>query len=100
MSDDNVRPIHPRVRSELGTLPEYQPPPPPSPEEWAAEQRRIDQQARNRLARDLMVARTFLTVAEAFALADQFADEALRRDPHPPYEDLGPLIGVRPGGSY
>ena len=63
-------------------------------------QRRIEKQARVRLARDLLVEGRAATVADAFRIADEFGEEALRRVPHVPYDegaivvgDLGPFGG-------
>lgn len=59
-----------------------------------AMQDRIEKSERIRLARDLLVAGRVSTVAEAFELADTFADEALRRLPHDPYNPSGIGIGI------
>lgn len=55
---------------------------------------RLEQAERIRLARELLVAGRAITVEAAFKLADDFADEALRRLPHafdPELITLGPL---------
>lgn len=57
-------------------------PPPPTEEEHKAKQRELDQLATVRLARDLVVAHPTLDVARAFAIADEFAAETVRRIPH------------------
>lgn len=66
------------------------PPGPPSEEEqrkqYEALQDRIEKGERIKLARDLLMAGRVSTIDEAFKLADAFADEALRRLPHEPFD--------------
>lgn len=91
MSDDNIRQFPPR-----GTYVPLATPPTPSDEEFrqqrAAMQDQLEKAARVRLAKELLVAGRVATVEDAFKLADAFADEALRRLPHPPAD--APLVGV------
>jgi hypothetical protein len=78
-------------------------PPPPTEEEHQAKQKHLDQMATVRLARSLLLARRSLDVSSAFALADEFAAEALRRLPHTTIKEgerLAWIDGHYPGPMF
>lgn len=96
MSDDNIRPFPGRGHF---TIPREPHEPTPAQvreirEHMRAEQERSEKLSRIKLARDLLVSGRVSTVADAYSMADAFADEALARLPHPePDGRMGAFIG-------